>query len=223
MIQLYVEQCELTYEGAFVKPEFSLIDSPGKLCDLLLFALEAFGCTSADLFFEEGEPGKRGVACEVDELGTRVTLHGDRIEIYCANFVTGTTAKLATVLANVWLGLTGLKAGVTPKTHSFLFEADTEIRGTSYQELLKRLARVPDSLPGGTETAVVYYLPGEQNRGYRESNLVLNRSGQVDGGLQVNATLVYEAEAIKPDEAISAAKDRLGELLRTLGLQWTED
>ena len=25
MIQLYVEQCELTYEGAFVKPEFSLV------------------------------------------------------------------------------------------------------------------------------------------------------------------------------------------------------
>jgi hypothetical protein len=223
MIQLYLEQCELTYEGAFVKPEFSLVDFPGKLCDLLLVALEAFGCTSTDLFFEEGEPGERGVACEIDELDTRVTLHGDRIEISCANFVTETAEKVATVLANVWLGVAGLKAGVTPKTHSFLFEADTEIRGTSYQELLNRQARVPESLPGGTETAVVYYLPDEQSRGYRKSSLVLNRSGEVDGGLQINATLVYEAEFIKPEAAISAARNRLGELLRTLGLQWTED
>jgi hypothetical protein len=61
-----MEHCELTYEGAFVKPSFSVVDSPGKLCDLL-DALEAFGCTGADLILEEGEPGERGVTCEVDE------------------------------------------------------------------------------------------------------------------------------------------------------------
>ena len=77
MTQLFMERCELTYEGAFVKPAFWLIDSPGRLCDLLLDALEAFGCTSANLVLEDGEPGERGVTCEVDELGTRVTVHGD--------------------------------------------------------------------------------------------------------------------------------------------------
>lgn len=61
MVQLHVERCELTYEGAFVKPAFSLVDAPGKLCDLLLDALEAFGCTGDDLVIEEGDPAERGV------------------------------------------------------------------------------------------------------------------------------------------------------------------
>ena len=177
--------------------------------------------TSADLVLEEGEPGERGITCEVGELDTRVTLHGDRIEIDCANFVIGTASRVATVLANVWSGLAGLKAGAAPKTHSFLFEVDTEILGASYQELLNRLARPPESLPGGTETAVVYYLPGEPGRGYGESSLVLNRSAVVERGLQINATLVYVAESIEPAVTISAAQSRLDELLRSLGLQWT--
>ena len=223
MTELQMEHCELTYEGAFVKSAFSLVDSPGNLCDLLLDALEAFGCTSADLVVEEGEPGERGVACEVDELDTRVTLHGDRVEIHCANFVTGTAPNVAAMFDNVWSGLAGLNARVVAKTHSFLFEADMRIRGASYQELLNRLAHPPESLPGGTETAVVYYLPSEPNRCYGESSLVLNRSAGVEPGLQVNATLVYEGEAVQPSAAISAAKNRLGELLRNLGLEWIED
>src|SRR2546422_512646 len=127
MTQLHMEQCELTYEGAFVKPSFSVVDSPGKLCDLLLNALEAFGCTTSDLILEEGEPGERGVTCEVDELDTRVTLHGDRIEVYCVNFVVGIAPNIATVLENVWSGLAGLDLGAVAKTHSFLLEADVQI------------------------------------------------------------------------------------------------
>src|SRR5260370_32340031 len=111
MTQLHMEQYELTYEGAFVKPSFSVVDSPGKLCDLLLNALEVFGCTSSDLILEEGEPGERGVTCEVDELDARVTLHGDRIEVHCANFMVGTAAKVGTLLENEWSGLAGLNSG----------------------------------------------------------------------------------------------------------------
>src|SRR5580698_9642589 len=98
MTQLHLEHCDLTYEGAFVKPAFWLVDSPGRLSDLLLEALEAFGCTSADLTIEEGEPCERGVTCEVDPLGARVTFYGDRLELHCANFVTGSAAGVATVL-----------------------------------------------------------------------------------------------------------------------------
>src|SRR5437762_9365631 len=36
MTELHTEQCELTYEGAFLKSVFSLFDSRGRVCDLLL-------------------------------------------------------------------------------------------------------------------------------------------------------------------------------------------
>ena len=137
MTQLRVEQCELKYEGAFLKPAFSLVDCPGKVCDLLLGALEAFGCTGADLVFEGGEPDERGVKCNVDELDATVTIHGNRIEIRCANFANA--ANVATVLADVWSRLARLNIDIAAKTHSFLFEADTEIRGPSSEGIANHL------------------------------------------------------------------------------------
>jgi hypothetical protein len=184
MMQLHAEQSELTYEGAFVKPAFSLIDSPGKLCDVLLEALAAFGCTSADLVLEDGEPGERGITLEVDELDARVTFHGDRIEVHVANLVLGSAGRTAPVLADIWSGLARLNDGPVAKTHSILFEIDAQIRGASYQDLLNRLARAPEILPEGTETAVVYYLPSETPKGIRESSLVFNRSACVAAPLE---------------------------------------
>jgi hypothetical protein len=224
MTQLHFERCELTYEGSFAKPAFWLIDAPGKLCDLLVEVLQSFGCTSADLVFEEnGEPVGRGVTCEVDELDARVSVYGDRIELTSENFVAETAPSATMLLGSLWSGLSMLSAVVVPKTHSFLFEADAEIRGAPYQVVLNRLARPADSLPPGTETAVVYYLPRESDRFYGESSLVLNRSVFVERGLQVNATLVYEAQAGKAAPTISAAQQRLRELIRSIGLDWTED
>jgi len=97
------------------------------------------------------------------------------------------------------------------------------IRGASYQELPNRLARPPESLPAGTETAIVYYLPREPSTSFAESSLVLNRLDGVEHGLQVNATLVYEAESVKPAAAVLSAHNRLRELLRNLGLKWVEE
>jgi hypothetical protein len=219
MISLRLEQCELTYEGAFLKPAFSLVDAPGKVCDLLLQALNAFDCTGADLAFEDGEPDERGVTCNVEELGLRVTVHGDRLEVHCTDFAKE-SAAVSNVLTDVWSGLEALNAGLAPKTHSFLFEADSEIRGARYQGVLSHLAPVPQTLPTGTETAVVYYLP--PGSGLQESSLVLNRSAQGSGRLQITATLVFEAESFKPAAAVTAAAERLSELLRNLGFEWIE-
>ncbi|HME07861.1 MAG TPA: hypothetical protein VKG25_12470 [Bryobacteraceae bacterium] len=223
MTQLHVEHCELTYEGAFARPAFSLNDSPGAICDSLLGALEPFGCTGADLTLIEGEPGERGVACEIVELETQVTFHGDRIEIYCPDYARRTATDLARVLNSLWSGLAGADNRVLAKTHSFRFEADGAIREASYQQVLNRFAPAPSSLPAGTESAVVYYLPAEPNQGYAESSLVLNRSVGLNHGLQVDATLVYEAQVVAPAVALSSAQTRLGELLLQLGVDWIED
>jgi hypothetical protein len=203
-------------------PAFSLSDSPGAICDLLLGALEPFGCTSADLVLEDGEPGEQGVTCEID-LDTRVTFHGDRIEVHCATFARGNSANIAQVLERIWSGVAKCNIRVAAKTHSFLFEAEGLIRGASYQKVLNLLAPAPEELPAGTETAVVYYLPKEPNKGYVESSLVINRSNGVDDRLEVDATLVYQAQALQPSEALAAAHSRLGELLRQLELHWIED
>jgi hypothetical protein len=171
MAKLRMEQCELTYEGAFVAPAFEMMDSPGRLCDLLLDALKVFGCAGADLLREEeGEPSEQGVACGVDDLDTRVTLHGDRVEIHCASFQAEIEGRIATMLENLWSGMVGINPRIVAKTHSFLFEADLQILGASYQNLLNRLAQPPVSLPNGTETAVVYYLPAEPGRGFEPSS-----------------------------------------------------
>lgn len=93
MTPLRVDQSELTYEGSFVKPVLSLIDSPGRVSEFLLESLAAFGVSSADLFSEDGEPGDRGITCEVDDLDARVTVRGDRLEFHCSHFVPSKAEK----------------------------------------------------------------------------------------------------------------------------------
>jgi hypothetical protein len=220
MTQVRLERCELTYEGAFARPAFAVVDSPGRLCDLLLQALSAFGCTSADLFIEDGEPVDRGVTCEVDELEARVTIHGDRLEIHCANCSAEVIPGLNVVLTSVWSALARL-GEAAPITHSFLFEADMQIVGPPYREVLNRLATAPASFPPDTETAIGYYLPADAGKNYRESSLVLNRSAARERGLQVNATLVYGA--VLHGDAVLTAKDRLRELLQNLELVLIEE
>lgn len=119
MTQLHMEQCALTYEGAFTQPVFSIADSPGKPYDLLLNRLAACGCTSADLVGEKGEPGERGVTCEVGQLDARVTVYGDRLEIHGADFVPGITGKLALLLDNISSGVPELSPGAVAKTLCF--------------------------------------------------------------------------------------------------------
>jgi hypothetical protein len=221
--QLRLDQSELNYEGSFVKSAFRLLDRSGRLCDLLLEALESFGTSGVDLVLEDGEPYDRGVACEIDSLDARAIVYGDRIELQCTDFMLPAGGSIAGVIEKLWSALTALDSGVLAGKHSFQFEMNAEILGHSYRDLLNRMAPVPGPLPSQTETAIVYYLPAEPDRGYAESSLVLNRSETVARGLQVNATLVYEGEALKPAEALSAAQSRLNDLLRNLGLGWTED
>lgn len=96
-----------------------------------------------------------------------------------------------------------------------------EIR-SSYQQLLGELARAPSALPSGTETAVIYYLPAESDKGYEASSLVLNRSAVVADGLQVNATLVFVGHDLYIPQTLKTAQCRLIDLLRSLGFEWIE-
>lgn len=49
MTKLHMHQCELTYEGAFVRPAFAICDCPGRLCDLLLDALQPLAAPGTTL------------------------------------------------------------------------------------------------------------------------------------------------------------------------------
>ena len=135
--------------------------------------------------FEDGGPDERGVTCNFEDMA--VSIRGDRIELHCADF-SSRAAEVGAVLTEIWPGLNAIRPSAAAKTHSFLFEADAEIREGSYQEVLNRLASVPPSFPTRTETAVVYYLPAEPHKGYGESSLVLSRSDEVQGGIQINAS-----------------------------------
>src|SRR5574337_418018 len=140
MIPFRVEQCELTYEGSFVRPAIWLIDVPGRLCDLLLDVLQSFDCTSADLILEDGDPAEKGATCNIDQLDASLTIYGDRVQIRCADFASDAAEELGTVLDRLWPRLKALSAAIEPTTHSFFFEADGEIEGISYGELLRSKA-----------------------------------------------------------------------------------
>jgi len=218
--RLQVEGTDLAYEGGFAKPAFSILDNPGTVCELLLEVLAPFGCTAADLTLDDdGEPGDRGVSCDVDDLDASVTVRGDRVELRVSEFAPDSAQAAASILDTIWSGLAAINARAVPKNHSVLFEINAAIRDSSYQRVLERFAPVPPVFPGGTESALVYYLPADSSRGYGESSVVLNRSAVVEHGLQISATLVYEDQELKPAAVISVAQAQLAELLRNLEVE----
>jgi hypothetical protein len=107
---------------------------------------------------------------------------------------------------------------VSAKSHSLLFELDCEITTGSYAVALERFCRPYDGLPKGTETAVVYYLPPESNQGFLDSSIVLNRSAEVEGGILLVATLVFEGKRLSQDGVVQAGRKRLKDLLRRLDI-----
>lgn len=215
--RLQVEGTDLTYEGGFAKPVFSVLDNPGTVCELLLEVLAPFGCTAADLTLDDdGEPGDRGVSCDVDDLDASVTVRGDRVELRVSEFDPDSAQGRS---LNPRHNLVRTRRDQLPCGSEEPLGSVRDKRRNSRLLLPAGTGAFrsdPRVFPGGTESALVYYLPADSSRGYGKSSVVLNRSAVVEHGLQINATLVYEDHELKPAAVISVAQARLAELLRNL-------
>jgi hypothetical protein len=214
-LRIRPETWDLTYEIAISPSGFRLLDTPGKLCDVLLERLAAYGVASENFRLEDGDPGERALVIELDDSSVTVEVRGDRTEIYFSD-CTLHEPPAKELPFQIWQALEAALAGVQATSHTIQVEMEAKIEDGSYQELLNRFAPTPDGLPSGTQTAVVFYLPPDLKSGGKESSLVLNRTGDTDRPLQVSATLVYGK--LDPLNAIEAAWDRLGGLLGALGI-----
>jgi len=217
MLQLHVHRSELTYEAALSPFFATLIDRPGGVSSALLSELGYLDVGVSDISMDDGVLEDKGLSCEVEKLDARVVLRADRIEIhFFAIDESGDAA--AEAMRAVWKAIALISPEVTAKSHSLLFEMDCELANGSYRAALEQFCRPHESLPQGTETAVVYYLPPDASRGFLDSSLVLNRSAEVDGGILLAVTLVFDGKHSRPDELIQAGRGRLAELLKSLDI-----
>jgi len=222
MTRIQLQQAELTCVVDFVKPAFSFTDTPGRVFDFLIEALGEFGSTSNDLQFEEGEPEERGVICLVDSLDATVTVRGDRLEIEFSKFASTNAGEADGLLEKLKSGLTTLIVGQRLGMHSLTFDLHSEILDSAYKATLERLVPRPRVLPAATESAIIYFLPEEPEKGYGESSVLFSRSDVIERGLQVSAILTYNGDVLK-STVISAAWYRLLQLLRSLEFEYVED
>jgi len=222
MIQLRVHQCELTYEMALWPPVSTVIDAPGKLTSALISQFDRFGLSLSDVTIEEGPVEDKGLSCEVEKLDASIVLRADRFEVRFLSIEETGEAAVETV-RGIWEMLLTSSPDMIPKSHSVLFEIDCEAIGGSYREILENFCRAHRNLPEGTETAVVYYLPQDSSQGFLDSSLVLNRSAEVDGGVLLAATLVFDGKVFGPDRAIQAGRNRLKDLLSRLDVKLLRD
>jgi len=223
MIQLRVHQFGLTYEMALSPPVSTVIDAPGKLTSALVSQFDRFGLSLSDVTIEDGPVEDKGLSCEVEELDASIVLRADRFEVrFLSIEETGDEAAVETV-RGIWEMLLTSSPDMIPKSHSVLFEIDCEAMGGSYREILENFCRTHQNLPEGTETAVVYYLPQDGSQGFLDSSLVLNRSAEVDGGVLLAATLVFDGKVFGPDRAIQAGRNRLKDLLSRLDVKLLRD
>src|SRR5450759_1666887 len=95
--------------------------------------------------------------------------------------------------------------------------------GNVVKQLIWTRVRPHENLPKGTETAVVYYLPQDGSQGFLDSSFVLNRSAEVEGGVLLAVTLVFEGKHLRPEGLVQAGRERLKDLLRSLDITVVKD
>jgi hypothetical protein len=222
MLQLRVHRSEQTYEAA-LSPSFgAIIDTPGRVFSALLSEFDHLDVGVSDFSLDEGSLEDKGLSCEVDKVDARVVLRADRAEIrFFAVDETGHGAIEA--IRGVWKVLAFTAPEVTAKSHSLVFEMDCELPSGSYRGALEQFCRPHENLPQGTETAVVYYLPPDASKGFLDSSFVINRSAEVDGGVLLAVTLVFEGRHSRPDELVQSGRERLAELLKSLDITVTRN
>jgi hypothetical protein len=222
MPHLHVQRSELTYE-AVLSPSFgTLIDTPGRVLSALLSEFDHLDVGVSDVSMDDGPLEDTGLSCEVEKLDANVVIRADRVEIRFFS-IDETGDGAAEAIRGVWKVIACTSPEVTAKSHSLLFEMDCELLNGSYRAALEPFCRPHESLPQGTETAVVYYLPPDASQGFLDSSFVLNRSAEVEGGVLLAVTLVFEGKHSRPDELIHAGRKRLADLLRSLDIAVVQD
>jgi hypothetical protein len=216
LLQLRLHRSELTYEVALSPYFAAVIDTPGKVADALASEFNRLDVSLSDIDVDDdGAFEDRGLTCELHKRNASVLLRADRFEIH---FAEPEEVGDAPIAPSVWQVLEASSPLVKPKSHSLLFEMDCELSSGTYGAALQHFCMPPTSLPKGTETAVVYYLPRDSSRGFLDSSLVLNRSAEVEGGILLAATLVFEGDSLGRNDAVSAGRGRLNELLKSLNI-----
>jgi hypothetical protein len=216
MLRLRVQRSELTYEASLWPPLDMLIDSPGKGVSALLSEFNPWEVGISDISLDHGRLEDTGLSCEVDRLSASIVLRANRVEVRFAGFdKTGGGATEA--VKAVWKAIASVAPEAAAKSHALLFEMDCAIQEGSYRELLDPFCRPHESLPKGSETAVVYYLPKDASQGLLDSSFVLNRSAEVAGGVLVAVTLVFEGD-LRLEQIVETGREKLKDLLRCLGI-----
>jgi len=211
-LQLRVHSSELTYEVALSPYFTAVIDVPGKVAGALA---SEFNVSLVDIDVDDGRLEDRGLTCELDKASASVVLRADRFEVHFAAVDEGWDGPVA---QSVWQVLNACAPLVGAKSHSLLFEMNCELPAGTYGASLQQFCIAPTSLPKGTETAVVYYLPPDSSRALLDSNIVLNRSAEVEGGILLAATIVFDGDSVSRDDVFSVGRDRFGELLKSLNI-----
>jgi hypothetical protein len=212
-------EARLEYEALFAAPVFTLFDQPGRIYDALVAKLETFDASAEDLSMEGDQPDERAIVCSL-ENGADVTLRPDRLEVIVSEWMFPKIEEVARVIKCGWQALRSIHP-VPAHTHTAAFELELGSPHQSYKSVLERFAPSPAGFPEGTETAVIFYLPSDADRGYQDSSLVPNRS-EIDGGLSCYGTLVYDGAALDPEKVVAAAWQRMAEMLDKLDIRFKE-
>jgi hypothetical protein len=221
MLQLRVRRSELTYEAQLAPPLSAVIDTPGKLASALISQFD-YLVGLADVTLDEGPLQDRGLSCEVEKFHTSILLRADRVEIHFLAVDETWGPWTSEAIHGVWKAIASTSPEVAAKSHSLLFEMDCEPLTGSYQAALERFCSPHRNLPEGTETAVVYYLPQDLSQGFPSSSFVLNRSAEVQGGLLLAMTLVFDSRHSQED-VVQQGRGRLDDLSRRLEIELLKD
>jgi hypothetical protein len=215
VLELRLVRAELTYETFLMPSVAAVIDTPGQVASVLMSEFDTLDVALSDLVLDDGPLQDTGLTCEIDKLNASVVLRADRFQVHFLE-IDGSRRVAEEIVPRLWKAVASVSPEVQAKSHSLLFEMDCALAAGSYAGALEQFCRPHERLPKGTETAIVYYLPRDSSQGFLDSSMVLNRSAEVEGGVLLIVTFVFDGRAVAPEAVIEAGQKRLNELLRNL-------
>lgn len=213
-LHLRIHRSELTYEAELAPFVSAVIDAPGKVAAALVSELQP-NLTLADIEANDGRLEDRGLNCDIEQLDVSVVLRADRFEIL---FTSHEPENWNGLVESIWRALSSCSEGVAAISHSLQFEVDCEFVAGTYADALSTFCKPPEALPKGTESAAIFYLPPDASVGLRDSNIVLNRSSEVEGGILVAVTIVFDGGRSVQDVTASGIQ-RFDQVLQFLGIK----
>lgn len=216
--ELLVQQNQLVHNGLFARPLFELWGDGKTILRGLFEALSPFGATLPDMHIQsvQATPADPVVTVNIGVKGT-LTFRLDRIESTFFNFTDEFLREIPKIIESSARWIRAAVPSFKFSSHGLIYSSHSQLSKYTIEEVLKSVG-TKTLKSGGVDkgTGAIFHWAVPQKNW--TTQLVLDRSVVLAGGLYMMFNLLVTADAVEYDSLAKEGRKYLDDLLAELGL-----